>query len=261
MLPHGFIFLLKVPSLSEAQPVASLVDLAGVRQEHEAWWADYWNQSSVSIDDPVIEKQYYLSLYGMGSCSRNPEFPPHIFGWVTTDNPLWSGDYHLNYNHQAPFYGLARGNRLEQADPHDAPFLDFMERAAWHCREIFGHEGGIYPVGIGPKGTETTYNSEGRRDWEGDCVEHKGLFFHQRSNGSYGLVNMAPRWYSTLDLDYGRRIYPFVLQMAVFWQHYLSWDDDGNRFVIENDSCHESSSNTEKNSCVSLALSYQTPSI
>jgi len=240
---------------------ASLVDLDGIRPAHEAWWADYWGKSSVSIDDPVIEKQYYLSLYGMGSCSRDPEFPPNIFGWVTTDNPLWEGDYHLNYNHQAPFYGLARGNRLAQADPHDAPFLDFMERAAWHCREIFGHEGGIYPVGIGPKGIETTYNSLPRRDWEGCRVENDGLFFNQRTNGSYGLVNMAPRWYTTLDPDYGRKIYPFVLQMAVFWQHYLTWDSFDNaqggkagRFVVENDSCHEGSSNTENNSCVSLAL-------
>lgn len=233
---------------------ASLKDLSTIRQAHEAWWADYWEKSFVSIDDPVIEKQYYLSLYGMGSCSRNPTFPPSIFGWVTTDNPLWLGDYHLNYNHQAPFYGLARANRLEQADPHDAPFLDFMERAAWHCREMYGHEGGIYPVGIGPKGIETTYNAENYFEDVSDCVEHGGLFYSQRTNGSYGLVNMAPRWYTTLDLDYGRKIYPFVLQIAVFWQNYLTWDEAGKRYLIENDSCHEGSPNTEMNSCVSLAL-------
>lgn len=233
---------------------ASLTDFSGIRQDHEAWWAEYWQKSYVSIDDPVIEKQYYLSLYGMGSCSRDLDFPPNIFGWATTDNPLWNGDYHLNYNHQAPFYGLARANRLEQADPHDTPFLDFMERAAWHCREMYGHEGGIYPVGIGPKGIETTYNSEAYYKNVSDCVEHKGLFYHQRTNGSYGLVNMAPRWYTTLDPEYGRRVYPFVLQMATFWENYLTWDEADNRYVIENDSCHEGSPNDERNSCVSLAL-------
>jgi len=232
---------------------ASLRDFSAIRQAHEAWWADYWDKSYVSIDDPVIEKQYYLSLYGMGSCSRNPEFPPPIFGWTTTDNPLWEGDYHLNYNHQAPFYGLARANRLEQADPHDAPFLDFMERAAWHCREMYGHEGGIYPVGIGPKGIETTYEAEKYYGDVSNCVEHGGLFYGQRTNGSYGLVNMAPRWYTTLDLDYGRKIYPFVLQMAVFWQHYVTWGESGDRYLIENDSCHEGSG-ADLNSCVSLAL-------
>jgi len=242
-----------VKELTDQSDQTDLSDLSDLRADHEAWWADYWDKSFVSIADPVIEKQYYLSLYGMGSCSRNPAFPPNIFGWVTTDQPLWAGDYHLNYNHQAPFYGLARANRLAQADPHDAPFLDFMERAAWHCREMYGHEGGIYPVGIGPKGIETTYEAERYYGNVSDCVEHGGLFYGQRTNGSYGLVNMAPRWYTTLDLDYGRRIYPFVLQMAAFWQHYVTWDEANKRYLIENDSCHEGSGQ-DMNSCVSLAL-------
>jgi alpha-L-fucosidase 2 len=239
--------------ISSVSDLSDKSDLSDTRASHEARWADYWEKSFVSIDDPVIEKQYYLSLYGMGSCSRNLAFPPPIFGWTTTDNPLWQGDYHLNYNHQAPFYGLARANRLEQADPHDAPFLDFMERAAWHCRDMYGHEGGIYPVGIGPKGIETTYDAENYYGDVSDCVEHGGLFYGQRTNGSYALVNMAPRWYTTLDLDYGRRIYPFVLQMAVFWQNYVTWDEAGKRYLVESDSCHEGSG-PDLNSCVSLAL-------
>lgn len=232
----------------------SLQQLTGLRACHKTWWRNYWERSYVKIDDPVIEKQYYQSLYGMGSCSRDISFPPNIFGWVTTDSPLWNGDYHLNYNHQAPFYGLSRANRLEQADPHDSPFLDFMERAEWHCQEIFGHDGGIYPVGIGPKGIETTYEAEKYYGNVQDCVENRGLFYHQRSNGAYGIVNMAPRWYTTLDMEYGKRIYPFVKQIAVFWQNYLTWEEEGQRFIIENDSCHEGSPDTEMNSCVSLSL-------
>jgi len=227
--------------------------LSDIRRAHEAWWADYWAKSYVSIGDPVIEKQYYLSLYGTGSCSRDPGFPPPIFGWTTTDNPLWAGDYHLNYNHQAPFYGLARANRLEQADPHDAPFLDFMERARWHCGEIYGHEGGIYPVGIGPKGIETTYGNQGYIDRGPAQAENKGLFFGQRTNGAYGLVNMSARWHCTYDPDYGRKVYPFVSLIAAFWENYLSWDERGKRFVIESDSIHEGSG-PDMNSCLSLAL-------
>jgi alpha-L-fucosidase 2 len=233
---------------------SSFNNLDRIREEHESWWDTYWNLSYVNINEPIIEKQYYRSLYAMASCSRDPEFPPNIFGWVTTDNPLWCGDYHLNYNHQAPFYGLARGNRLEQADPHDAPFLDFMERAAWHCRIIFNHEGGVYPVGIGPKGIETTYNSNLRLDWEKCRIENNGLFFNQRSNGSYGLVNMASRWYCTLDETYGKKIYPFVIQLALFWQNYLTWDNESNTYIIEKDSSHEGSPIDERNSWVSLAL-------
>lgn len=233
--------------------VAGIGDLAELRRDHEAWWADYWDKSGVSIGDPVIEKHYYLSLYIIGSCSRDLDFPPPLYGWTTDDHPLCLGDYHLNYNHEAPFYGLARANRLEQADPHDTPLLDFMERAAWHCREMYGHEGGIYPVGIGPKGIEVSFNS-----WKtfpnGVCrVEHGGYFHGQRTNGSYGLVNVAARWHGTYDLDYARRVYPLVLLIATFWEHYLTWEEAGQRFVIENDSANEGSG-PDKNWCVSLAL-------
>lgn len=235
--------------------VAGIGDLVELRRDHEAWWADYWDKSGVSIGDPVIEKHYYLSLYIMGSCSRDIDFPPPLYGWTTEDNSLCMGDYHINYNHQAPFYGLARANRLEQVDPHDTPFLDFMERAAWHCREMYGHEGGIYPVGIGPKGIEVSYNSTKIFPNGVSRVEHGGAFHGQRTNGSYGLVNMAPRWYGTYDEDYGKKIYPFVLLMAAFWENYVTWD--GTRFVIKNDSVHEGSG-TDVNSCLSLALCHLT---
>ena len=228
-------------------------DLSHVRKKHADWWAAYWAQCYVSINDPVIEKQYYLSLYGMGSCSRDLGFPPAIFGWTTSDNPVWNGDYHLNYNYQAPFYGMVRANRLEQADPHDAPILDFMERAAWHCKEIFGFDGGMYPVGIGPKGIATTYGNQRYIDRGPKCAENKGLFFGQRTNGAYALVNMAPRWYTTYDLDYGMKIYPFVLQTATFWENYVIWDEANKRFIIEKDSVHEGSGQ-DMNSCLSIGL-------
>lgn len=224
-----------------------------VEKAHFAWWAAYWAKSYVSINDPIIEQQYYRSLYGMGSCSRNINFPPAIFGWVTTDRPGWDGDYHLNYNHMAPFYGLARANRLEQADPHDTPILDFLERAMWHCKEIFGYAGVIYPVGIGPMGIETTYGYQMYIDKGSEFAENKGLFYGQRTNGAYALVNMAPRWYTTYDYEYGRKIYPLVSKIATFWENYVTWDVENRRFIIDNDSVHEGSGR-DLNSCLSIGL-------
>ena len=73
-------------------------------------------------------KAYYQGLYTMGACSRDKRFPPALFGWVTTDKPTWNGDYHLNYNFYAPFYGLYSANRIEQATGQETPLLDFMQR-------------------------------------------------------------------------------------------------------------------------------------
>jgi alpha-L-fucosidase 2 len=71
---------------------------------------------------------------------------------------MWLGDYHLNYNHQAPFYGLYSANRIEQADPEDAPLLAFRERGRWYAANATKTRGVLYPVGIGPLGIETTFS-------------------------------------------------------------------------------------------------------
>lgn len=219
---------------------------------HAAWWRDFWAKSFVEIGDPVLEQRYYLSNYVMACASRDPEFPPPIFGtWNTTDTPGWEGDYHLNYNHMAPFYGLYSSNHIEQADPYHAPILDFRQRARWYARNALDVRGVYFPVGIGPKGIETTlgYPTDGYARPE--HVEKGGLFYGQRSNAAYCLVNVAMRWHLTCDQDYARRLYPLVLDVADFWEDYLVFEDG--RHVIRNDAIHERSRN-DFNSIVSLAL-------
>ena len=139
--------------------------LGQLRQSHGQWWARYWDRSWVQIGDPVLEKAYYQALYSMGANSRDPKFSPGIFGtWVTTDSPAWAGDYHTNYNHVAPFYALHSANRIEQADPEDAPILDFRRRGRWYAANVTKTRGVLYPVGIGPLGIETTVNSPRHRE-------------------------------------------------------------------------------------------------
>lgn len=111
----------------------------------------------------------------------------------------------------------------------------------------------MYPVGIGPKGIETTYGNARYIARGAVCAENKGLFFGQRTNAAYALVNMAPRWYTTYDHDYGQKIYPFVLQIATFWENYVVWDEPNKRFIIDKDSVHEGSGQ-DMNSCLSLGL-------
>lgn len=222
-------------------------NLEGLWNDHTAWWRDFWAKSYVEIGDADIMRHYYLSNYVMGSCSRDPEFPPGIFGtWVTTDIPAWQGDYHLNYNHMAPYYGLYSSNHIEQADPYHAPLLAFMERGKHYAKEVYGYRGILYPVGIGPKGIETTRHSP-----HGDHNQKEGLFYGQKSNAAYGVVNMTMRWRLTLDPDYAKRVYPYVCEIVDFWEDALTFEDG--RYVIHGDSVHEGSG-TDFNSIVSLGL-------
>lgn len=225
-------------SVAECIRMVAEADVFDLLQQHRAWWSDYWSKSYVQLPDAELEKMYYLSLYVTGSCSRNPEFPPGIFGtWITKDKPRWNGDYHLNYNHFAPFYALYSANRIEQADPHHAPLLDFMEKGKRYAKEELGCRGIYYPVGCGPKACET--GRYGTYDQKGDSSP--GLFCGQKSNASYGLVNTVNRWHYTYDVEFAKKLYPYVREVASFWEDYLTWDQAGNRYVSEDDACHERS--------------------
>jgi len=53
-------------------------------------------------------------------------------------------------------------------------------------------------------------------------IEMEGLFYGQRSNAAYGLINMAQRWRCTYDPVFGKKIYPYALEVVNFWEDYLS---------------------------------------
>jgi hypothetical protein len=227
-------------------------------KQHRQWWANYWTQSFVSIPDTLVERQYYLSLYGMASCSRDLDFPPSIFGtWITQEIPSWSADYHLNYNHNAPFYALYSANRIEQAEPYYRPLLAFMSRGKYYSEKITGIPDGILlPVGIGPLGIETTRRSpltdRYHKDWiDGGNVEDEGLFWGQKSNAAYAVVNLSMQFYRTWDKAFCRRVYPFVKATAAFWEQYPVYENG--RYVICNDAIHEGTVG-DKNPVVSLGL-------
>lgn len=241
----------KVESLTPEQ-------LAKTENNHKQWWKTYWEKSYVSIPDSVIEKQYYLSLYGMGACSRDLDFPSPIFGtWITKERPFWNGDYHLNYNHMAPYYALYSANRIEQADPYYMPLLASVSRGNYYSEKVTAIPGGILlPVGAGPLGVETTRRTPFMdtyfKEWiESKNIEDEGMFWGQKSNSAYAVVNMSMQFYHTWDKDYTRKVYPFVKGVATFWENYLT--REGDRYVIYNDAIHEGTVGT-MNPILSLGL-------
>jgi len=222
--------------------------------EHKAWWESYWSRCVIEIPDKVIEKEYYRSLYILGACSRDIDFPPGIFGtWNLTDAPAWHGDYHLNYNHVAPFYGLYSANRIEQADPCTTPLLEFITRGREYAQKLCQTRGILYPVGIGPKGMDSTYKGDVVQEnyRNNPNVTHHILHWGQKSNAAYSLVPVYFRFYSTWDTVYAEENYPFVFEVVNFWEDYLKFENG--RYVIYDDSIHEGSGD-DFNPILSLGL-------
>ena len=227
---------------------ATTESLAASRRTHEAWWAEFRSRSFVEIPDKKLEQHYYLSHYAMASASRLPHYPPGLYGWTLSDQtPRWGGAYFLNYNFFAPFYGLYAANHVEQAMPCNDAVIDALdlgrewakdegrfERLCANSLKLKDAMGILLPVSILPHGVTGAPTTWG-----------------QRSNASYACVPLASTWYATYDLGFAKKAYPFVREVATFWENFLVLENG--RYVDHNDAALENSGR-DTNPIVAMAM-------
>jgi len=104
----------------------------------------FWARSSVSIDDPVMENQWYANLHIRRCSYRAGKAPPGLYlAPFIGDYSVWHGDYHWNYNFQAPFWGSYEANQIELGDAyfeamkHALQMGRIIARQYYHCRGAF----------------------------------------------------------------------------------------------------------------------------
>ena len=206
-------------------------DFEKMYSEHLKWWKNFYSASSFTTDDEELELNWYASQYILAICSRNIKFPPGLYGnFITIDNVNWKGDYHLNYNYQAPFYGLCTSNHVELTDCYAAPLFDFVERGKENAKNYLGCKGIFYPVGMGPKGIYSEY-TDNPDNWE-------RMFLGQKSNAIHSATIMIMRWNSTGDIEYAKNtLYPYFREIADFWESYLV--KENGKYVVLKDAVHE----------------------
>ena len=223
-------------------------DAGLLRQMHLGWWRKYWDKSAVTLGDAQLEMSYYRSLYHIASLSRDPEFPANFDGVVTTDNPLWYSDYHLDYNQEQTYLGWAASGRFEQADPYVAPFLaqaeivDKTDPKKWptlsngqtfekiskaplllenHPRYFTQYPAGWrFPMALGPKGHVATSG-----------------YYCMKTQSALAVTPVGDRWYRTYDDAYAAKVYPFVRGVARFFEHDLVLEKG--RYVLFDDAFEE----------------------
>lgn len=210
--------------------------LTAVREEHRQWWRDYWNVSFVKLDAPVLQRYWVESTYVIGAASREGKSPPGIFFWTTTDEPRWTGDYHLNYNYMTPYYGLLSSNRLEQFRNYFDPLLDFLPKGRELAGDPEGSKGIIFPVGIGPDGFEAQKAAHGQKT----NAAHAGSLF-----SLYYRYTLDKEWLAEVG-------YPYLREVMTYWEDELVMEDG--RYVIYDSAAREAHDFDNFNS--SLALGY-----
>lgn len=193
-------------------------------------WEKFFSASKVTLPYKEIESFYNSSLYHLAGCMGNREFPPGLFGnFVTDDFFPWAGDYHMNYNYEAPYYCVFSSNHPELFDGYMTP-VNEMKNEAKRMAGLFGCKGYAFPVSFGPKALDV-YSQE-------DCKEHGILFLGQKSHAAYTSVIPIMHWFSTYDKEYAlKNYYDFVLNTAAFWEDYLV--KEKGKYVIKGDAAHE----------------------
>lgn len=210
--------------------MVNLCDYESDKERTQKKWTDFFSASKVTLEDKEIEKFYNSSLYHLAGCMGNKEFPPGLFGnFITDDFFPWAGDYHMNYNYEAPYYCIFSSNHPELFDGYMAPIHDMNEEAEKFAG-FFGCKGYAFPVSFGPKALDV-YSMPA-------CKEHGVLFLGQKSHAAYACVIPLMHWFSTYDKEYAREnYYEFVLNVAAFWEDYLV--KKNGRYIIKKDAAHE----------------------
>ena len=186
--------------------------------EHEQWWAAYWSKASVSVPNPVIERQWYLETYKFGAAAR-PDTPPITLQgpWTADDMkiPPWKGDYHHDLNTQLSYWPAYSGNRLEGASGYVRWLWATRENARDWTRRFFDLPGLNVPM-------------------TSDLEQNQIGGWHQYTHSATTAAWLGHHFY--LQWRYGRdrqfleeRVYPWLRDTSIFLEAVTEKGPDGKR--------------------------------
>ncbi len=192
-----------------------------IREEHKAWWHDFWQKPFIDLSDDFIENLWYVQQYLLACCSKAGKVAPGLFGnWIATDSSPWHGDYHLDYNFQQTFWGVYSSNHIELAYPYYEAILDILPMARREARDIYNCRGAKYPIVSFPIRLEE--NPYPVFPWD-RCMcltawVMQGFWWHYKY---------------TLDKNFLReKAYPLMRECALFYEDFLKKDETGRYYVF-----------------------------
>ncbi len=185
---------------------------------HCNWWDKYWNQSSISIPDTLLERQWYLEMYKFGSASRKGAPPITLQAIWTADNgnlPPWKGDFHNDLNTQLSYWPSYVSNHIEEA----LAYTDWINKCIPACKEYTKHyfkADGIDFAGV------STLTGKPMGGWI------------QYSLSPTVSAWMAQHYYLTYKYTLNKdfltdQCYPFIYEVATFLNSVLITDANGKK--------------------------------
>ena len=119
----------------------------GLKQDYQAhleYWNKYWAQSSVTLPDSILQKQYQNEMYKFASTTHEHSYPISLQAVWTADNgklPPWKGDYHHDLNTQLSYWPAYTGNHLTEGMGYLNTLWNQRDTYKRYTRQYFGTEG------------------------------------------------------------------------------------------------------------------------
>ena len=195
---------------------------------HRAWWDRFWHRSYVRLDDePAVERVYYGSLYVFGMVNKPGEYTSGCNSFGVEDAPMWTGDYHWNYNIEAPYYSAWSSDRVELSEPYDRAVQEH-DRLGRVMAKNQKMPGTFFCIGTAPGG-QVNENTSG---------------YGHRSNAIEAALNQIDHYLFTYDLNWLKTNYSFLQAVADYWdsdllKHKEMRPDGSYRYVVVNSAALE----------------------
>lgn len=193
----------------------------GVKSDYKShldYWRHYWAQSSVSLPDSVLQKQYYNEMYKFGSATREDSYPISLQAVWTADNgklPPWKGDYHHDLNTQLSYWPAYAGNRLTEGLGYLNTLWNQRDTYRKYTREFFETDG-INVPGV------CTLVGEQMGGWT--------QYSMSQTISAWLAQHFYLHWKYSADDDFlKQRAYPFVKDVAIYLEQSSYVDESGTR--------------------------------
>ena len=191
---------------------------ANAFNSHKKWWKKYWNKSSISIPDPILEKQWYLEQYKFGSAARDGAPPISLQAVWTADNgklPPWKGDFHHDLNTQLSYWPAYSGNHLDLENGFLEWLLKYKSNFKKYTKEYFECDGLAVP-GV------TTLTGDPMGGW----IQYS---FGPTVSGWLGQ-HFYLHWRYSMDRTFlEEKAYPWISDVALFYDQISIKDKNGMR--------------------------------
>lgn len=193
----------------------------GVEEDYKThlnYWNHYWAQSSVTLPDSILQKQYQNEMYKFGSATREDSYPISLQSVWTADNgrlPPWKGDYHHDLNTQLSYWPAYIGNHLSEGMGYLNTLWSQRDTYKRFTRQYFETDGMNIP-GV------CTLTGEPMGGW----IQYS----MSQTVGAWLAQHFYLHWKYSADRTFLKeRAYPFLKEVAIYMEQNSIVDEKGIR--------------------------------